>query len=413
MPTVKSSASGGAARPSTDVRNAGAPFSVSAANVHNTRSFSAVGEGFGLEGVSSRLPAGAGGSGDDTPGVATFYGSVLTVWSAADDKRAKAIRKELGRLAKARATARTAATNKNINNDGEDIEDDAELTSALGHSILPDNNAFFMPYAICIVSRYPIYNLLGDWNKAAWFKYSRNIEMHNKLMAAILRHPAPRIGETFRLPSPDEDLAFVCTFPARSTGAGASSASTFPCGPSSRRSPSTTCSPSARSPSHQQVASSSCRVIPPSWAWPSRRSSTSSSSAAGRASHIKTATPETCASTSRTPAPGSSPSTLSCEASSSHPRRSASSTSTSTLSTVRARPSRRPPRAPPETGSAENSSPPSASPPPTTPSRASTSRPSQRTLPPAQQGRVHLARRRLRAPRDAPVVGPGRARRRL
>lgn len=213
VPTVKSSASGGAARPSTDVRNAGAPFSVSAANVHNTRSFSAVGEGFGLEGVSSRLPAGAGGSGDDTPGVATFYGSVLTVWSAADDKRAKAIRKELGRLAKARATARTATTNKNINNDGEDIEDDAELTSALGHSILPDNNAFFMPYAICIVSRYPIYNLLGDWNKAAWFKYSRNIEMHNKLMAAILRHPAPRIGETFRLPSPDEDLAFVCTFP--------------------------------------------------------------------------------------------------------------------------------------------------------------------------------------------------------
>ncbi|KAJ1026926.1 hypothetical protein NDA16_002219 [Ustilago loliicola] len=212
VPTVKSSASGGAARPSTDVRKASQPFSVSAANVHNTRSFSAVGEGFGLEGVSSRLPAGAGGAGEDTPGVATFYGSVLTVWSAADEKRAKAIRKELSRLAKARANGRPG-TNKNVNNEGEDIDDDFEGTSALGHSLLPDNNAFFMPYAICIVSRYPIYNLLGDWNKAAWFKYSRNIEMHNKLMAAILRHPAPRIGETFRLQSPDEDLSFICTFP--------------------------------------------------------------------------------------------------------------------------------------------------------------------------------------------------------
>ncbi len=210
VPTMKSSASGGAARPSTDMRKAGAGFSVSAANVHNTRSFSAVGEGFGLE--SARLPAGAGGSGEDTPGVATFYGSVLTVWSAADEKRAKAIRKELGRLAKARQNGRNGV-NKSVNNQGEEIEEDFEGTSALGHSLLPDNNAYFMPYAICIVSRYPIYNLLGDWNKAAWFKYSRNIEMHNKLMAAILRHPAPRIGETFRLQSPDEDLAFICTFP--------------------------------------------------------------------------------------------------------------------------------------------------------------------------------------------------------
>ncbi|CDU26243.1 uncharacterized protein SPSC_06437 [Sporisorium scitamineum] len=212
VPTVKSSASGGAARPSTDVRKANAPFSVGAANVHNTRSFSAVGEGFGLEGVSSRLPANAGAAGEDTPSVATFYGSVLTVWSAADDKRAKAIRKELGRLAKARTNGRTGV-NKTVNNQGQEIEEDYEGTSVLGHSLLPDNNAFFMPYAICIVSRYPIYNLLGDWNKAAWFKYSRNIEMHNMLMAAILRHPAPRIGETFRLQSPDEDLSFVCTFP--------------------------------------------------------------------------------------------------------------------------------------------------------------------------------------------------------
>ncbi|EST05323.1 DENN domain protein [Kalmanozyma brasiliensis GHG001] len=180
VPTVKSSTSNGAVRPSTDARKANAS---------------------------------TGNAGDDTPSVATFYGSVLTVWSAADEKRAKAIKKELGRLAKSRAHNRSGTMSRSVSNQGEDIEDDYEGVSALGHSLVPDNNAFFMPYAICIVSRYPIYNLLGDWNKAAWFKYSRNIEMHNKLMAAVLRHRAPRIGETFRLQSPDEDVSFVCTFP--------------------------------------------------------------------------------------------------------------------------------------------------------------------------------------------------------
>lgn len=99
-----------------------------------------------------------------------------------------------------------------------------------------------------IVSRYPIYNLLGDWNKAAWHKYSRNIELHNqcvflhshpplprvrasrqtpdadsgrtlrwdsrcRLMSTILSHPAPRFGETIRIESPDDDVDFICTFP--------------------------------------------------------------------------------------------------------------------------------------------------------------------------------------------------------
>lgn len=176
---------------------------------------SGVGEGFGLE--QSRL-----GDADDTP--ATFYGVVLTVWSAADERRSKTIKKELSRAAKQRVSAGSAGKSANkrsaaggwidIEGGAGGDENEAEADpSASSYSFLPANNTFFMPYAICIVSRYPLYDLLGDWNKMAWHKYSRNIEMHNQLMSTILRHPAPRLGEKFRVASPDKDVTFQCTFP--------------------------------------------------------------------------------------------------------------------------------------------------------------------------------------------------------
>ena len=210
VPSIRSSPTL-AIRKSADVRSSAAKLGVTATEMHKSNT-SAVGEGFGLQ-HSRGTGAVNGSGGEDTTGVATFYGSVLTVWSAADEKRAKAIKKELAKAAKARATG----VNGRIGNNGEDIDanDDAldPNGASQGYTFLPENNTFFMPYAICIVSRFPIYNLLGDWNKAAWHKYSRNIEMHNKLMSAILRQPAPRVGETFKVKSPDEDLAFVCTFP--------------------------------------------------------------------------------------------------------------------------------------------------------------------------------------------------------
>ena len=195
--------------------SAGAP-GVMGMSVQNKASTNGVGEGFqGAHGNSNN-----NAMNEDGGSSATFYGVVLTVWSAADEKRTRAIKRELQRAAKARAAENrnSTATTKSKRGNGYGGESDANSATeddgtGEGFSLLPANNSFFMPYAICIVSRFPIYNLLGDWNKAAWHKHSRNIEKHNQLMSTILRHPAPRIGETFSIQSPDEDVAFVCTFP--------------------------------------------------------------------------------------------------------------------------------------------------------------------------------------------------------
>lgn len=217
VPTVSISTQGGAAKV------AGAMgVSVGKANAAN-----GVGEGYGLE-PRATIQGNKPGEHADGPSLATFYGAVLTVWSAADEKRAKMIKKELTRAAKQRGSTGNPATSQSANakrsassatgwtdgstdGDRRDDQDDGQLGSSLVQ--FAPNSTFFMPYAICIVSRYPLYNLLGDWNKMAWHKYSRNIEMHNQLMSTILRHPAPRLGEQFTVGSPDKDLSFSCRFP--------------------------------------------------------------------------------------------------------------------------------------------------------------------------------------------------------
>ncbi|CAO1639312.1 unnamed protein product [Sympodiomycopsis kandeliae] len=199
-----------------------------AVGVSHHKASAATGEGYGLEATrptthgSGLASANTAFDPNSTP--ATFYGVVLTVWSAADEKRTKAIQRELNRAAKARS--RSSATQKDKrsksrpgDDDDDDNDDDdhhhanQQQSGTTAAGFLPANNTFFMPYAICIVSRYPLYDLLGDWNKWAWHKYSRNIEMHNKLMSTILSKPAPRLGEHFVVDSPDGDLAFSCTFP--------------------------------------------------------------------------------------------------------------------------------------------------------------------------------------------------------
>ncbi|UZJ56941.1 hypothetical protein CBS101457_006261 [Exobasidium rhododendri] len=217
VPTTSSSSSSSANNRQTDGRKAMGSVGVS---VGKANAASGVGEGFGLEN-RQKVQGTTSGDLDEGPSLATFYGVVLTVWSAADDKRAKMIRKELTRAAKQRGSATTTTTipkrskgRGEASQTAEEEEDDEDqMTSRLSHRFSLPNSTFFMPYAICIVSRYPLYNLLGDWNKMAWHKYSRNIEMHNQLMSTILRHPAPRLGEKFIVGSPEKDLSFHCTFP--------------------------------------------------------------------------------------------------------------------------------------------------------------------------------------------------------
>lgn len=201
VPTIPSS--GEAYERTADGRKVAMATGVSVGGAAN-----GVGEGYGLTSHRNGSNTGYGNSNEDGPRLATFYGVALTVWSAADEKRAKVIRKEL-------AKAKKQGRNNLSKNTAEDVANGTETENSglTGTGGSTSDSVFFMPYAICIVSRFPLYNLLGDWNKMAWHKYSRNIEMHNQLMSTILRHPAPRLGEEISVGSPEKDLSFHCTFP--------------------------------------------------------------------------------------------------------------------------------------------------------------------------------------------------------
>lgn len=120
VPTIRSTAAtldrAAAAGGGFEARKAAGALSVSVAEIHKNNAASGVGEGFGLDSSAGR--AGAAGMGaaagaaagvEDTASLATFYGVVLTVWSAADERRTHAIKRELGRAAKARAGGSRAA----------------------------------------------------------------------------------------------------------------------------------------------------------------------------------------------------------------------------------------------------------------------------------------------------------------
>lgn len=210
VPTVATTGEAGIER-SGDGRKAAMATGVS---VGMAQAANGVGEGYGLT-AQRRSNHPFPSSNEDGPRLATFFGVALTVWSAADDKRAKVIRKELARAAKQRGgqiPASKSDATKVSEGGWDDAAPDEGSHPMLATAQSPDST-FFMPYAICIVSRFPLYNLLGDWNKMAWHKYSRNIEMHNQLMSTILRHPAPRLGEEISVGSPEKDVSFHCTFP--------------------------------------------------------------------------------------------------------------------------------------------------------------------------------------------------------
>lgn len=200
VPTIPSS--GEAYERTADGRKVAMATGVSVGGAAN-----GVGEGYGLTSHRNGSNTGYGNSIDEGPRLATFYGVALTVWSAADEKRAKVIRKELAKAKKQNGGNLSKNGTEEATNGTEG--ENSGLAAVKGSS----DSVFFMPYAICIVSRFPLYDLLGDWNKMAWHKYSRNIEMHNQLMSTILRHPAPRLGEEISVGSPEKDLSFHCTFP--------------------------------------------------------------------------------------------------------------------------------------------------------------------------------------------------------
>lgn len=115
----------------------------------------------------------------------TLYGIALRVWSRADEKRADTIR-ELRR--------RTEP----------DFYDNSAET-------------YWIPYCLSFLSRYPLYNLLGDYLRGMWIHWNKATNLfHAEEVSRILSFPAPRLNDLVRIDM--KDYALCYQFPASPTG---------------------------------------------------------------------------------------------------------------------------------------------------------------------------------------------------
>ena len=115
----------------------------------------------------------------------TLYGIALRVWSRADEKRAETIR-DLRR--------RTET----------DFYDNADET-------------YWIPYCLSFLSRYPLYNLLGDYLRGMWIHWNKATNLfHAEEVSRILSFPAPRLNDLVRIDM--KDYALCYQFPSSPTG---------------------------------------------------------------------------------------------------------------------------------------------------------------------------------------------------
>ncbi|KZV77646.1 hypothetical protein PENSPDRAFT_679188 [Peniophora sp. CONT] len=211
-------------------------------------------------------------SNDSPPSTVTYHGVCLTVWSHADSERSQAIRRTLesnrsrkestqslvqARLRslradahqdpslQARRSARKAArgpwgasaaqtdgeTDFDNETDGGVSESDFDVASTVqGHNpgestlFLPGDTVFWLPYALTLVSRHPIYDLMRDYLTLSWARFSKDVQSHTLQISKILSHPAPRPGDLIKLdasaappgalPAPtDTSLEVIARFP--------------------------------------------------------------------------------------------------------------------------------------------------------------------------------------------------------
>lgn len=115
----------------------------------------------------------------------TLYGICLRVWSRADEKRAETIR-ELRK--------RTEP----------DFYDSPE-------------EQYWIPYCLSFLSRYPLYNLLGDYLRGMWIHWNKATNLfHAEEVSRILSFPAPRLNDLVRIDM--KDYALCYQFPSSPTG---------------------------------------------------------------------------------------------------------------------------------------------------------------------------------------------------
>ncbi|KAF2747299.1 hypothetical protein M011DRAFT_402676 [Sporormia fimetaria CBS 119925] len=115
----------------------------------------------------------------------TLYGIALKVWSRADDNRAATIRD----------------LRKRIEPDFFDKEDET----------------YWIPYCLSFLSRYPLYNLLGDYLRGMWIHWNKATNLfHAEEVSRILSFPAPRLNDLVRIDM--KDYALCYQFPSSPTG---------------------------------------------------------------------------------------------------------------------------------------------------------------------------------------------------
>ncbi|KAI9843519.1 MAG: hypothetical protein M1837_006273 [Sclerophora amabilis] len=115
----------------------------------------------------------------------TLYGIALRVWSRADEKRAETIRD---------LRKRTES----------DFYDSSQET-------------YWIPYCLSFLSRYPLYNLLGDYLRGMWIHWNKATNLfHAEEVSRILSFPAPRLNDLVRIDM--KDYALCYQFPSSPTG---------------------------------------------------------------------------------------------------------------------------------------------------------------------------------------------------
>lgn len=109
----------------------------------------------------------------------------MRVWSRADEKRAETIRD---------LRKRTES----------DYYEQADET-------------YWIPYCLSFLSRYPLYNLLGDYLRGMWIHWNKATNLfHAEEVSRILSFPAPRLNDLVRIDM--KDYALCYQFPSSPTG---------------------------------------------------------------------------------------------------------------------------------------------------------------------------------------------------
>jgi hypothetical protein len=107
------------------------------------------------------------------------------VWSRADEKRAETIR------------------------------DLRKRTEADYHDT--PGETYWIPYCLSFLSRYPLYNLLGDYLRGMWIHWNKATNLfHAEEVSRILSFPAPRLNDLVRIDM--KDYALCYQFPSSPTG---------------------------------------------------------------------------------------------------------------------------------------------------------------------------------------------------